>query len=172
MAIALQVLVYTAAALACLAGLILSALSFSGTWLAVAAAALLVVCGVHPGVGWGTVLAFAVLSGLIEVAEALSASWGVRRRGGSSLAGLAAFVGGLLGLMFGGALPPPLIGSLLGMLIGSFALAFAVEALRLRTAGTAARVAWGAVMGRLAILLLKTLATLGMTIWLARRLLA
>ena len=54
-----------------------------------------------------------------------------------------------------------------GMLVGSFACAFAVERYRLKHSGQAARIAWGAVIARLLVILLKVAATLGMTVVLA-----
>ena len=86
------------------------------------------------------------------------------RRGGSSAAGWAALGGGLAGMILGGLLPVPLLGSLVGMLVGSYLCAYAVEKRRLRQSAPAARIARGAVWARLAVLFLKTAAALGMSI--------
>ena len=155
----------------CLAGLALSCLSLFGTWCVVAATAvaLFLTPGSFPGIV--TLVLFALLSGLIELAEWAAGTWGVKRRGGSGWAGWAALAGGILGLILGSAVIP-VVGSLIGMLIGSFACAFAVEHYRLRKAGQAAHIAWGAVLGRLLVILLKVMATLGMTVVLAIGLLA
>ncbi|MBM4143514.1 MAG: DUF456 domain-containing protein [Lentisphaerae bacterium] len=152
--------------LLCLAGVVLSAFSVSGTWLVAGAAALAAL--VREGFpGWGTVAVFAVISLLVEGAEAVAGAWGVKRRGGSGLAAAAAVLGGLLGLLLGTLIPVPVAGSLLGMIVGSYALAFAVEARRLRNAEQAASIARGTVLARLAVILLKLAATLGMIGWLA-----
>ena len=155
-----------AAVLLCVTGVVLSFVSISGTWLVVAAAALTVVLRGDAFPGWGTVVVFVILSVLVEVAEALAASWGVSRRGGSRLASFAALVGGIAGLVLGSFIPIPPFGSLLGMMIGSFAMAFAVEASRLKKADQAASIAWGTVLARLAVVFLKLAATLGMIGWL------
>jgi len=147
----------------CLVGALLSALSLSGTWFVVAATALAGVLrwGRFPGL-W-TVAVFVLICAGVEVVEAFAGSWGVMRRGGSRLAGVAALAGGLLGLVFGSLLPIPVLGSLLGMVAGSFVFVFAVESHRLKSTGRAADVAWGAVAARLAMLFLKVVVTLGMT---------
>lgn len=153
---------YAVVVLLCLVGVAISCVSISGTWAVVLAAALACAIGnTFPGL-W-TVVAFVVISGLVEGVEALSGAWGVRSRGGSRLAGVAALIGGLLGLVLGGMIPIPFIGNLLGMILGGFALAFAVEYRRLRRADSAAHIATGAVVARLLVTLLKLLTTLGMS---------
>ena len=154
------------AALLCISGVVLSCLSLSGMWLAVAAAVLaaLTTDGAFPGL-W-TVIVFATLSALVEVAEFAAGAWGVKRRGGSKLAGLMAVVGGMLGLALGSFIPVPVLGNLIGMLIGSFGLVFAVERHRLRKTGEAASIAWGAVLGRVFMIVLKVCVTMGMTAYL------
>lgn len=154
---------YVFVGLLCLAGVMLSCLSISGTWLVVAAAgiAALVRTEAFPGV-W-TIVIFALLSALVEGIEAVAGAWGVTRRGGSKLAGFMAVLGGLLGLVLGGLMPIPIVGSLLGMLVGSFALAFVVERRRLTT-DRAAGIAWGAVVARVAVILVKVGVTLGMAV--------
>lgn len=150
--------------LLCLAGLALSCVSLFGTWCVVAATAIALFLTPDAFPGGVTLILFALLAGLIELAEWVAGVWGVQRRGGSGWAGWAALAGGILGLFFGTAIPIPVIGSLIGMLIGSFACAFAVERYRLKHAGQAAHIAWGAVMARLLVILLKVAATLGMTV--------
>ncbi len=154
------------AALLCISGVVLSCLSLSGMWLAVAAAVLVAVTtdGAFPGL-W-TVIVFVVLSALVEAADIAAGAWGVKRRGGSKLAGLMAVVGGMLGLALGSFIPVPVLGNLIGMLIGSFGLVFAVERHRLRKTGEAASIAWGAVLGRVFMIVLKVCVTMGMTAYL------
>jgi len=154
------------AVLLCVTGVVLSCLSISGTWFVAAAAALAVVLRGDAFPGWGTVIVFVVLSVLVEAGEALAGAWGVSRRGGSKLAALAAVVGGIAGLFLGSVIPIPVVGSLVGMMIGGFALAFAVEAARLKKVEHAASIAWGTVLARLAVVLLKLAVTLGMIGWL------
>ncbi len=155
-----------AAALLCLAGIALSCLSLSGTWLVVAATALIALITDTPFPTLWTVIAFIVLSALVEVAEVAAGAWGVKRRGGSKLAGAMAVVGGLAGLVLGTIIPVPLLGNLIGMLAGSFGLVFVVERRRLRKTNEAAVIAWGAVLGRVTMIAFKVCVTMGMTAYL------
>jgi uncharacterized protein YqgC (DUF456 family) len=148
--------------LLCLGGIAVSCISLSGTWL-VALAALMAALLTGPAFpGLWTVAIFLVICVLIEVLEAVAGSWGVTRRGGSRLAGMAAFGGGLLGLFAGTLILVPLVGSLIGMLAGSFACTYAVEMRRLRNRDDAAHIARGAVLARVLVVFLKVAATLGM----------
>lgn len=159
--------------LLCLAGLALSCVSLFGTWCVVAATAIALFLSPGPFPNVLTLVLFVILAALIELAEWAAGMWGVQRRGGSGWAGWAALVGGILGLILGSFfIPIPVIGSLLGMLILSFGSAFAVERYRLKHSGQAAHIAWGAVIGRLLVILLKVAATLGMTVLLAIGLIA
>ncbi len=158
-----------AAALLCLTGITLSCLSLSGTWLVTAATALIVLITDTPFPSLWTVIAFVVLSALVEVVELAAAAWGVKRRGGSKLAGVMAVVGGMAGLVLGTAIPIPILGNLIGMLAGSFGLVFVVEHRRLKKTGEAANIALGAVLGRVTIIALKLCVTMGMTAYLIIR---
>jgi uncharacterized protein len=153
--------------LICVVGVALSCLSISGTWLVAVAAVLAAVLSGADFPGLGTVLLFVYVAILVEVAEVVAGAWGVKKRGGSGRAGFMAVVGGLVGLVLGSAIPVPVIGSLLGMMAGSFALVYAVEVHRLKQGSAAAHIAMGAVLARVLVVLMKVLATLGMTAWLA-----
>jgi uncharacterized protein YqgC (DUF456 family) len=137
-----------------LLGLLLSCLGISGGYLIALAAALAAPLSGAEFPGWGVPLAFALVAGAVDVAEWMASHWGVRRRGGSRLAGFAAMGGGLAGLVVGSMLLP-LVGSLLGMMAGSFGLAYWVERNRLQTSAPAAHIATGAVLACIAILMLK-----------------
>ena len=150
----------------CLIGLLLSALSISGTWLIPLAG--LLVHFLHPAFpGYMTLLAMLVLCGLVEVLEAVSSSWGVKKRGGSTWAGVLSLIGGLVGMVLGGFLPlPPVLGSLLGMLLGSFLPVYYWERHRLQADDQAAHIARGAVLARVLVIMLKGLVTLVLVAWL------
>lgn len=152
-------------ALLCAGGVLLSTITLSGTWLVLLAAILLHALSGHPG--WVVIGLSAGLCVLIEVLETLASSWGVQRRGGSYWAGLAALAGGIAGLFLGSFIPIPVLGNLIGMMIGSFAAAYAVERNRLKRHDHALHVAWGTVTARVLMLFLKVGATLGMILWLA-----
>jgi uncharacterized protein YqgC (DUF456 family) len=150
----------------CLAGVALSAVSFSGTWFVAGAALLAMILREAPFPGWATVLSFLAICVLTEVVEFFAGAWGVTRRGGSQWAGIAAMIGGLAGMLLGGLIPLPVLGSLLGMFAGSFGLAYAVEMHRLKESGRAAHIARGAVIARVLVIILKTAASLGMAAFL------
>ncbi|MFA6172395.1 MAG: DUF456 domain-containing protein [Kiritimatiellales bacterium] len=159
----MEVILLILAALLCLTGLMLSALTFSGTWLVLAAALITKLAVGVPTLG--TFAVFLLICVAAELLELLAGFIGVRKRGGSRPAGLAALIGGLIGAGAGTGIVP-IFGTIAGMLLGSFTAAFLVEWLRLRHQGQAAHIAWGAVLARLAVLFLKTVLTLGMSIWL------
>ena len=148
----------------CLIGLIMSAISFSGTWVVTGAAVLAMWLSGPEFPGWGVVLLFLVLSIFGEVIEAIAGAWGVSRRGGSKWAGFMAILGGLVGMVLGAFIPVPVIGSLIGMLVGSFVFVFLVERHRLKKDTHAAHIAMGAVIARVMVVFVKTALTLGMIV--------
>lgn len=152
-------------ALLCGVGVLLSLLALSGTWLVVVAAiSAFLVRGGFPGLG--TVLTFVYLAILVEVAEYVLGYWGVRKQGGSNRAALVALAGSMIGLALGGLLAFPVLGSLLGIPVGGFLAVYAYERYREQTAAQAARVAWGVILARFGVMLLKLTVTMGMTVWL------
>lgn len=131
--------------------LFLVPLGLPGTWMM-----LLVPCaGAAAGrVGWVTLTALFVLAGVAELAE-----WVIVRRisgryGGSSLAFWGAIAGGIVGAAIG--IPVPLAGPLIAGVVGTFLGAAAVTLVETRAAGSAARVGWGAVLGRAVSVALKS----------------
>lgn len=150
--------------LLCAVAVVLSCISISGTWVVLGASVIaMLMRGDTSFPGWITLLVFLLLSTVVEAAEAVAGSWGVVKRGGSKLAGLAALVGGLAGLVFGGLIPVPILGPLIGMLALSFGATFLVENWRLKRSEHAANIAWGAVWARVLVIVLKVAVTLGMS---------
>lgn len=165
------VLAWTACALLCLGGLLLSVFSISGTWLVFGAAlgaALLTGSGEFPG--GLALLAFGAACAAVDVIEWFAASWGVRRRGGSAAAGGLALLGSLVGALLGG-MAVPILGSLAGMLLGSFTFVYLAERRRLKKNSPAAHIARGAVLAGISVLFLKVAATAGLVLCLAAGLL-
>jgi len=146
----------------CLSGVVLSCLSISGTWLVVLGTVIAAIVrrGAFPG--FWTILVFVVLSALVEVAEAFAGTWGVVRKGGSRVAGVAALAGGVAGMVLGALIPIPVFGPIIGMLAGGFLLVYVVERHRLKASGKAADIAWGVVVSRVFVTVLKVVVTLGM----------
>ena len=151
---------WIAVALLCLAGVALSCLTLSGTWLVTGAAALAAWLSGASFPGWTTVIVFAAVSAFVEGAEWMAGLWGVQRRGGSTWAGLAAMAGGIAGMIIGSFFT--FFGSLVGMIAGSFAGAYLVEKRRLKAHDPALHIAMGTVIARVLVLMLKVGATLGM----------
>ena len=155
---------FIAVGLLCAAGLLLSCLSLSGTWLVTLATLIAAFLTGPEFPGWFTIAFFVFVSTLVEVADSVAGVWGVTKRGGSGWAGLAAFVGGLVGLVGGSIIPIPILGNLIGMMLGSFSLVYFVERHRLQKHDPAVHIAMGAVIARITIVLLKVCATLGMIV--------
>jgi len=150
----------------CLVALALSCFSISGTWVVSVCALAMEFLAPESYPGWSTLITFIAVSAAVEGMEALAGTWGVRKRGGSGWAGFAALAGGILGLIWGTAIPVPLLGSLLGMMAGSFGCVYLVERYRLKHSGQAAHIAWGSVTARVLMIMIKVLTTLLMTVWL------
>ena len=160
-------LAWTGCVLLCLGGLVLAVFSISGTWL-VGIAALLAAALTGPDQfpAWPVLLGMFAVCAAVDILEWFAASWGVRRRGGSAVAGWMALLGSLGGAILGG-MVVPILGSLVGMMVGSFALVYWVESRRLQQSDRAAHVARGAVLAGMSMLLLKVVATAGLILWLA-----
>lgn len=134
-------------------GLLLIPFGLPGTWIQVAA---LVVYGWTTG--WATVgpvsIVFAVAIAIVaEVIEFVLGGRYAEKYGGSKRAAWGAILGGIVGAIVG--VPIFLIGSVIGAFVGSFAGAMIFELTNSADWKnpewrSAARVGWGALLGRLA----------------------
>ena len=88
-----------------------------------------------------------VLAILGEAAEYAFMKRYAERYGGSRRAFWGALIGGMLGIMVG--VPVPVVGSVIAGVLGSFLGAGAVTYWETRHFGTAGRVGWGVVLGRM-----------------------
>lgn len=133
--------------------LLIVPLGLPGSWIMLAVVAVGAVTG---QVGWTTVGLLAGLVALAEAAEFLLVRSLSLRYGGSGAAFWGAVAGGLVGVVVGA--PVPVVGSLLAGVAGTFVGAMAVSWWKTREARAAARVGWGAVLGRAASAAVKTAA--------------
>lgn len=159
-------LVYALMGLLCLAGLVLSAFSLSGTWCVVAAAGIGALWRTDPFPGAWTVGSFAAIALLVEGIEWFASWKGVTSRGGSAWSGLAACAGAIAGAALLAPFPPPLVASLVGAVAGAFGGAYGAEYLRWKRSSPALRVAWGTVIARLIVTVVKVAVTFGMAVFL------
>lgn len=148
--------VEVAAVVVMAAGLLVIPLGGPGLWIMMAAVVAAVLLGAP--VGWGTVLALALVAAVAELVEYLAVKLASGRYGGSNRAFWGAIAGGIVGGIVG--TPVPVVGSLVGLLVGTFGGAVAAAWLDSRDAGDAVRVGWGAVLGRAAAAAAKTAAGL------------
>ena len=131
-----------------IAGLALVALGLPGLWLICAVVlGFGLLTGFH-SIGFVTIGIMVALALLGEVLELWLGFGLARRYGGSPRAGWGALLGGVVGAAVG--VPVPVVGSVIGAILGCFAGAMLFEYATTRTAGTAVRAGWGALLGRVA----------------------
>jgi uncharacterized protein len=128
-------------------GLVMIPFGLPGTLVLFAAALLYHLLVPAAGIGWVTVALVGVLMVIAEVLEWVLTGRFTKRYGGSRRAAWGAIIGGMVGAFVG--VPVPIIGSIFGAFAGAFVGAFVAEWSRGSGHGTAARVAWGAFLGRI-----------------------
>jgi uncharacterized protein YqgC (DUF456 family) len=133
-------------ALCLVAGLLLVPLGLPGLWIMVGGVLAYGGLTGYRSVGVVTMLVVLGLAFLGEIVEWWIGYGMTRRYGGSRRAGWGALLGGLVGAVVG--VPVPIVGSVIGAFVGSFGGAALFEYSLSGTATTAARVGWGAVLGR------------------------
>lgn len=136
-------------------GLLLIPLGLPGLWLMVAVLAAAALAG---AVAWPTLAALVVLGFLAELAEYVAVQRFSLRYGGDNWTFVGAIAGGVAGALVG--TPVPVIGALVGLVLGTFGGAVAVTFYRRRDLDASLRVGRGALLGRAAAAALKTLAGL------------
>jgi len=144
--------------------LILIVLGLPGLWIMVATA--VVYNMIVPGdpIGWGSLIAVAVLALIAELLEFTMTGRYARKYGGSRRAGWGAIIGGMIGAVVG--FPVPIIGPVIGAFVGSFVGALVAELTGGASAGDATRVAKGALIGRVVSTMLKIGIGFTIGIWL------
>lgn len=144
-------------------GLIMIPFGLPGTLVMFAAALCYHLLVPGGGIGLFTVIGVGVLMIVAEALEWMLTARFTRRYGGSRRAGWGAVIGGMIGAFLG--VPVPVIGSIVGAFVGAFIGAFAFEFTRGTGHGTATRVAWGALLGRLTAAAMKVAIGLVMAVW-------
>lgn len=122
------------------------ALGLPGLWVMIASAVVYNVTTHTNAIGWFTLIGVAVLALIAEYIEFTLAAKYARKYGGSRRAGWGAMIGGTIGVFLG--VPVPIVGPLIGAFIGSFAGALIGELTKGTSKTDSARVATGALIGR------------------------
>src|SRR3954470_6895318 len=118
-----------------------------------------------PGsISWFTVGVVGAMMVVAEVLEWVLTSRFTKRYGGSRRASWGAVIGGMVGAFLG--VPVPIVGSVIGAFLGAFVGAFVFEYSKAGEHGTATRVAWGALIGRVTAAAMKVGIGLVMAVWL------
>jgi len=144
---------YGLLALAQVAGLLMVPLGLPGTWLQVIAIGAFSYA-THWRAGWFIFAVAVALAAVAEVIEFMMGGRFARKYGGSRRAAWGAILGGLVGAFMG--FPLPIIGSVIGAFIGAFVGAAVLEMTAGAEARAALRVGWGAFVGRLAAVAMKS----------------
>jgi uncharacterized protein len=116
------------------------------------------------GIGWPSVVVVGILMAIAEGLEWTLAARFAKKYGGSRRAGWGAVIGGMVGAFMG--VPIPIVGSIVGAFAGAFVGALVFEMSRGSGGGTATKVAWGALIGRVAAAAIKVAIGLVMAVWL------
>ena len=113
-------------ALLALAGVLVTALQFPGTWLIVVAAVVYDWINGWSKIGWEILAILVGLAVVGELLELATSAWAARRAGASPRAAWGAVIGGFVG-MFVLTLPLPVIGTIAGAVLGCFVGAVVAE---------------------------------------------
>lgn len=133
-----------------------------GNWIIFAEAVIYALITSFDGaIGWWTLAALLVMSGLAELVEFLITAYGAKRYGASKRAIAGAIIGAIAGAILMAGFPPvvgAIIGAFLGAYLGAFLVSYAME----KDFDNARRVALGAFFGRVGAALTKGTITAGM----------
>ena len=133
--------------------LILIALGLPGLWVMIASAVVYNILVGETAIGWFTLICVGLLGAIAEVIEWTLSGKYARKYGGSRRAAWGAIIGGTVGAILG--FPVPIIGPLVGAFAGSFAGALFGELSVGGSRKESTRVAWGALVGRVAATAMK-----------------
>lgn len=145
---------YGVLVLAMVAGLLMIPFGLPGTWVQVLGLVGYAWWTDFRTIGAGAIVFVAVLAVVGEVVEFWLGGRYAQRYGGSRRAGWGAILGGLVGAVVG--IPIPVVGSVVGAFVGAFAGAMLLEMTRNPEWRSAVRVGWGAFVGRLVAVAVKS----------------
>ena len=144
-------------------GLILAAFTLPGTWLMLGAAAVYALLTHGRYLGWRTLLVLLLVTLAAEVGEFVLGGAGAKKAGATKWGIFGGLVGAILGGIFlTGLIPIPILGTVIGICLGSFAGAFGVELLLGGPVWRSVRIGFGAAKGRLMGIVGKFTVGLGM----------
>lgn len=143
----LALLAWTLFGLVIVVGLALDIVGLFGNWLILVAVVIAYIITGYAYFSIPIIVALLVLAAIGEGIEALAASYGARRFGGTKGTMVAALVGTIVGAIVG--TPVPIIGSLIGACLGAFIGAMAYEFVIVeKEMGAAMRSGFGAALGK------------------------
>lgn len=145
----------------CIGGLLLVVLQLPGTWLIAAATVGYGWRGNWLEIGWQTAAAVAAMAVAAEIVELWTGAWLTRRAGASSRATWCGLLGGIAGMLIL-SIPVPIIGTLIGGVIGCFTGALVGELTIRDDAIGATRAGLAAAVGRVLGTTAKTAAAVAM----------
>lgn len=148
-------------AVVCLTGLVGAVLQLPGNWLVLLAAVGYDACYHWQRLGWKWLVGIGALAAAGEVADLLATAIAAKRAGASRRAGIGALVGGLAGMVLF-SIPVPIVGTILGGVLGCFAGAVVMELTLHDDLAKSARVGGFAAIGRIIGLVGKLAATTAM----------
>ena len=147
-----------------LASLLLIPIGLPGTWVMIVAAVAYDYLVPGNKIGTTAVVGSGVLAAIGEWFEFTLGAKYALKYGGSKRSGWGAILGGIVGAFAG--VPVPIIGSMIGAFAGSFLGALLFEYTRAKDANLATRVAWGALIGRVAAVAAKSAVGCVIAAWL------
>ena len=145
---------YALLVVAQVAGILLIPFGLPGTWVQVLGLVAYAWYTDFGPVGWVTIGFVVALAVIAEIIEFMLGGRFAQKYGGSRRAGWGAILGGLFGAVIG--LPIPIVGSVIGAFLGAFAGAAILEMTKNPEWRGAMRVGWGAFLGRLAAVAVKS----------------
>src|SRR5512141_2841331 len=147
-----------------LLSLVLIALGLPGLWVMIASAVVYNITTHSNAIGWFTLIGVGVLALIAEYIEFTMSAKYARKYGGSRRAGWGAMIGGMAGAFMG--VPVPIVGPLIGAFAGSFIGALLGELTSGSSRTDSARVATGALIGRVVAMAMKMGVGSAIAVWL------